>query len=130
MTTSSNRPDRDTKTVYAGFPLVGMVRGWQFADSGVEEGVMKGWIGVAFVAAALAFDVPQAVAETGAAPRAKAAVTSGATDLTARRIFRDRPAYAGYPYSPTYFARPYYYRPYPYGVPVPFFLGFAYLPSY
>jgi hypothetical protein len=107
-----------------------MVRDWQFVDSGVEEGVMKGWIGVAFVGAALALGVPQAVAETGAAPRAKAAVTSGATDLTARRIFRDRPAYAGYPYSPTYFARPYYYRPYPYGVPVPFFLGFAYLPYY
>ena len=62
--------------------------------------------------------------------RAKAAATSGATDLRARGIFRDRPAYAGYPNSPTYFARPYYYRPYPYGVPVPFFLGFAYLPYY
>jgi hypothetical protein len=107
-----------------------MVRGWQFADSSVEEGVMKVRIGLAFVAAALAFGAPQAVAGTSTAPRAKAAVISGATDLTARRIFRDRPAYAGYPYSPTYFARPYYYRPYPYGVPVPFFLGFAYLPYY
>ena len=31
---------------------------------------------------------------------------------------------------PTYFARPYYYRPYPYALPAPFFLGFGYLPYY
>jgi len=31
MTTSSNGPDRDTATVYAGFRLVGMLRHWQFA---------------------------------------------------------------------------------------------------
>ena len=91
---------------------------------------MNIWMGVALVASALAFSAPAAVAGTSTAPGAKAAATSGATDLRARHIFRDRPAYAGYPNSPTYFARPYYYRPYPYGVPVPFFLGFAYLPYY
>ena len=91
---------------------------------------MNIWMGAALVASALAFSGQVAVARTSATPRVKAAATSGATDLRARHIFRDRPAYAGYPNSPTYFARPYYYRPYPYGVPVPFFLGFAYLPYY
>jgi hypothetical protein len=96
----------------------------------VEEAIMKVWMSVALVASAVAFSGPAAVAGTSTAPRAKAAATTGATDLRARRIFRDRPAYAGYSNSPTYFARPYYYWPYPYGVPVPFFLGFAYLPYY
>jgi hypothetical protein len=107
-----------------------MVRRWQFMRHGAEEAIMNIWMGVALVASALAFSGPVAVAGTSTTPRAKAAATSGATDLRAPRIFRDRPAYAGYPNSPTYFARPYYYRPYPYGVPVPFFLGFAYLPYY
>jgi hypothetical protein len=109
---------------------VGIVQGWQFTRNGVEESIMKVWLGMALVASALAFSAPAAVAGTSTAPRMKAVATSGATDLLARRIFRDRPAYAGYPNTPTYFARPYYYRPYPYGVPVPFFLGFAYLPYY
>ena len=89
---------------------------------------MKIWIGAALVAA-LAFSGPATAAETGTTPRAKAVATSGATDLRARRIFRDHPAYVRYS-SPAYFARPYYYAPYPYGVPAPFFLGFAYLPHY
>ena len=97
---------------------------------GVEEAIVNIWIGVTLVASALAFSGPAAAAGTNATPRAKATATSGAADLRARRIFIDRPAYAGYPNSPIYFARPYYYRPYPYGVPVPFFLGFAYLPYY
>jgi len=90
---------------------------------------MKTWTGVALVASALTFGGPAAVTGTNAAPRAKAASTSDAADLRARRIFRDHPAYVR-SYSPTYFARPYYYAPYPYGVPVPFFLGFGYLPYY
>ncbi len=90
---------------------------------------MKIWIGAALVVAALAFSGPATAAETSTAPRAKAAATSGATDVRARRIFRDHPAYVRYS-SPVYFARPYYYAPYPYGVPAPFFLGFAYLPYY
>ena len=90
---------------------------------------MKIWMGVVLVAAASTFSAPAAVAGNSTAPRVKAAATSGATDLRARRIFRDHPAYVG-PYQPTYFARPYYYAPYPYGVPAPFFLGFAYLPYY
>jgi len=130
MTTSSNGSDRDTAIVYAGFRLVGIVNGWQFVRGSAEEAVMKAWIGVAFVAAALALGAPAAIAETRGAPQAKAA---DATDFGARRVYRcypSYPAYARYPSYPTYYARPYYYRPYPYGVPVPFFLGFGYLPYY
>ena len=90
---------------------------------------MKIWIGATLVVAALAFSAPAAIAETRTGPHARATAISGATDLRARRIFRDHPAYVR-SYSPTYFARPYYYAPYPYGVPVPFFLGFGYLPYY
>jgi hypothetical protein len=89
---------------------------------------MKAWIGVALVAAAQAFSAPAAIAATGTAPQSKAAVASNATDPGARRIHRRHPASPAY--VPTYFARPYYYRPYPYDVPVPFFLGFGYLPYY
>ena len=94
---------------------------------------MKIWIGVALVAAAQAFSAPAAVAASETAPQSKAAVTSSATDFGARRVYRRYPAYpayARYPHYPTYYARPYYYRPYPYSVPVPFFLGFGYLPYY
>jgi hypothetical protein len=31
---------------------------------------------------------------------------------------------------PSYYARPVYYRPYPYAVPVPFFLGFGFAPRW
>jgi hypothetical protein len=95
-----------------------------------EEGtVVKIWLRAGFVmAAALAFGAPGATAETRAAQQAKAA-TSATADVRARRIFRDHPAYVR-SYSPAYFARPYYYAPYPYDVPVPFFLGFGYLPHY
>jgi hypothetical protein len=89
---------------------------------------MKIGIGVAIVAVALAFSAPAAIAGTKPAPRAKATATPDATDLGARRVVRRYPAYAAYP--PSYFARPYYYRPYPYALPAPFFLGFAYLPYY
>ena len=95
-----------------------------------EEAVMKVWLGAAFVATALAFAAPAIAGSTGVAQtKAQAAATSAATDLGARRVSR-RYAYRAYTpaYSPAYYARPTYYRPYPYGVPVPFFLGFAYLP--
>jgi hypothetical protein len=132
MATSSNGSDRDTSAVYDGFYLVGIVCGWQFVRGGEEEAVMKAWIGVSLVAAALAFASPAAFAETKAAPKAKTAAF-GVTDFGARRVYRRYPAYpayARYPSYPAYYARPYYYRPYPYGVPVPFFLGFGYLPYY
>jgi hypothetical protein len=90
---------------------------------------MKIWIGVALVAAAQVFNAPAAIAATSRDAEAKAKVaTSNTTDLGARRVYRRYPADPAY--VPTYYARPYYYRPYPYSVPVPFFLGFGYLPYY
>ena len=89
---------------------------------------MKIWIGVALVATAMTFSAPPAGAAGKTTPQARVAAAD-ARDTRARRIFRDHPAYVR-SYSPTYFARPYYYAPYPYGVPAPFFLGFAYLPYY
>jgi len=91
---------------------------------------MKTWMGVALVAAVLALGTPTTMAGTMVV-RAEAQMASGATDFSARRIYRRYPAYpayARYPSYPAYYARPYYYRPYPYAVPVPFFLGFGYLP--
>jgi hypothetical protein len=129
MATSSNGSDRDTGAVYAGFHLVWIISGWQFAGGGVEGAVVKIWLGVGVVMATLAFSEPGSAAETRAVHQTKVAATSGTAELRARRIFRDHPAYVR-SYSPTYFARPYYYAPYPYGVPVPFFLGFGYLPYY
>ena len=92
---------------------------------------MKIWMGAALVAGALVLGAPAAVAGTEATPQMKARTASVATDATRRRLFRRYPAYpayARYPSYTTYYARPYYYRPYPYTVPVPFFLGFGYLP--
>jgi hypothetical protein len=88
---------------------------------------MKGWIGVLLAAIMLAFGAPALAQTTGGA--AKVVAKSNATELSARRAHRGyvyRPATV--PYYPAYYARPAYYRPYPYPVPAPFFLGFAYLP--
>jgi hypothetical protein len=98
-----------------------------------EEGDMKTLIGMAVVAATLAFAGPAAIAATDTAPRAKsqAAAKSDATDFSARRYYRRyygygyRPYYQPYPY---YYARPYYYRPYPYYAPAPFPFGFGFGP--
>ena len=68
-------------------------------------------------------------ATTGVAPAKSRVARSDATELSARRAHRGyvyRPATV--PYYPAYYARPATYRPYPYAVPAPFFLGFAYLP--
>ena len=91
---------------------------------------MKAWIGAACVAATLSLGAPPAMSATKVAPSVKA---QAASDATRARLFRRYPAYptyARYPSYPAYYARPYYYRPYPYTVPVPFFLGFGYLPYY
>jgi hypothetical protein len=62
------------------------------------------------------------LAPTAAATRERAAVS----DLGARRHMHDvvRPRRASF-VAPHYYARPIYYRPYPYGVPAPFVLGFG-----
>jgi hypothetical protein len=91
---------------------------------------MKVRIGAVLLAGALAFSVPADAETAGVAQvKPKAAQKSSATEFSGRRAHRGyvyRPATT--PYYPTYYARPAYYRPYPYGVPAPFFLGFAYLP--
>ena len=93
---------------------------------------MKVWIGSALVVTGLALATPAVAGSAGVSQsKSQAAPKSDVTDLGARRIDR-RYAYRPYaqPYYPTYYARPVYYRPYPYAVPVPFFLGFGYLPSW
>jgi hypothetical protein len=48
------------------------------------------------------------------------------TDVGTRRIDRHNRSVRRYPAEvPHYYARPIYYRPYPYGVPYPFVLGFG-----
>ena len=83
---------------------------------------MKRLFGAALVAGALWLAGPSAINQAVAsAPHAKAqtSATSGATDLSARRYYRRHYHHYGYrpyyrPYSqPYYYARPYYYRPYP-----------------
>jgi hypothetical protein len=108
----------------------GLARDPARALTGGGDAVMKVWISSALVAAGLAIATPAVAGSTGVAPaKMEAARKSAATDLGARRVFR-RYAYRPYaqPYYPTYYARPVAYRPYPYAVPAPFFLGFGYLP--
>jgi hypothetical protein len=132
MTTSFNGPRSRYGDILRRFPACGERKRLAVCCGSAEEVVMKAWMVVAFVAAALALSAPTASAGNKSGPQAKAA-TADATDFSARRVYRrypSYPAYARYPSYPAYYARPYYYRPYPYGVPVPFFLGFGYLPYY
>jgi hypothetical protein len=90
---------------------------------------MKRWIGAAILAVPLMLGSTAAINIAVAAPSQTAARQSDAvkaTDLGARR--HDR-RYAHRPvYQPAYYGRPTYYRPYPYELPVPFFLGFGFGP--
>jgi hypothetical protein len=88
---------------------------------------MKTLMGAAVIAAVLAFGGPAAVAARAATPQAKLqmATTSGAIDFSARRRY-----YRPYRPAPHYYARPYYYRPYPYYAPAPFPFGFGFGPSW
>jgi len=90
---------------------------------------MKTLMGAAVIAAMVAFGGPAAVAATPATPQAKlqTAATSDATDFSARRYYRRHDGYRPY-YQPYYYARPYYYRPYPYSAPAPFLFGFGFGP--
>ena len=97
---------------------------------------MKRLIGAAAVAAALAFTGPAAVNSAAAAApqvKAKTAGISDATDLSAQRYHRRyyrygyRPYYRPY-YQQYYYARPQYYRPYPYYAPAPFPFGLGFGP--
>ena len=95
---------------------------------------MKISIGAVILAAALAFGGPAATASAVAPSKAGVHAVGPpapqkATDFSARRHYRryDRYGYRPY-YRPNYYARPYYYRPYPYDAPAPFPLGFGFGP--
>jgi hypothetical protein len=91
---------------------------------------MKSWLYGAFVASALVVAGPGAIDFAVAAPSAK---TNGAaaTDFSAHRHHRryHRHAVHARPDAPAYYARPVFYRPYPYQTPVPFFLGIGFGPA-
>ena len=101
-----------------------------------RELVMKTLIGAACIAGALVFAGPAAIDSAAAAsPQVKAqtAGASGATDFSAQRQYRRQYGYGYRPYvrpyhRPQYYARPYYYRPYPYYAPAPFPFGFGFGP--
>ncbi len=98
---------------------------------------MKSLIGASLVAAALAFAGPLAVNPAAAASphlKSQSAGKSDATDISSRRHHRRYYRHYGYrpyyrpAYRPYYYARPYYYRPYPYYAPAPFPFGFGFGP--
>jgi hypothetical protein len=101
---------------------------------------MKIWIGAGVVtvavAASLAFGGPIATASEAAAFSKRTMQMADArrsTDFNGRRYHRsdDRQDYRTYARpQPRYYARPYYYRPYPYAVPAPFTFGFAFSPGW
>ena len=90
-------------------------------------------IGAALAVTALVFAGPLAISPAAAASphiKSQSAATSEATDISARRYYRNygyRPYYRP-AYRPYYYARPTYYRPYPYYAPAPFPLGFGFGP--
>jgi hypothetical protein len=92
---------------------------------------MKRSIGAAVIAGSLALAGPAAIDPAAAASSKVVSISAAAasTDLGARR-HRHYRRYAYRPaYPPYYYDRPTYYRPYPYSVPAPFFLGFAFGPT-
>jgi hypothetical protein len=97
----------------------------------MEESFMTKWFGAAILVATLMLAGPAAIKSAAASPSAGVSAThvSKATDLSARRRYRHyhRYGYRRYyrPYHPSYYARPYYYRPYPYYAPPPFTFGFG-----
>lgn len=87
---------------------------------------MKTLIGAAIFAAALMPASPGAIGSAAAAG-ASAEQPLKATDISARRYHRHYYRYSYRPYyRPYYYARPYYYRPYPYYAPAPFPFGLGF----
>jgi hypothetical protein len=96
---------------------------------------MRTLIGAAVVAGVLAFAGPAAINSAAAASQIKAQIagSSDATDISARRHYRHYHRYGYYPYNRyqpylPYYARPNYYRPYPYYAPAPFPFGLGFGP--
>ncbi|UPK35913.1 hypothetical protein IVB18_00580 [Bradyrhizobium sp. 186] len=80
---------------------------------------MTRWIGVAVVLAIMA-GLPAAAAKSATKQQ------TSAMDIGAGRQHRHHDgARRSIPYEPHYYARPVYYRPYPYRVPAPFVFGFG-----
>jgi hypothetical protein len=93
---------------------------------------MTRWIGAAILALALMSGVAPAIHSAAAAPLQAAEQkpeTSKATNLSARRHARHPAQYADRADDRFYYYdRPTTYRPYPYVLPAPFFLGFGFGP--
>ncbi|WP_256808725.1 hypothetical protein [Bradyrhizobium sp. Bra64] len=84
---------------------------------------MTRWIGIA-VALGLILALPGV--SIAAAHAAASKASAPAIDIGARRHARHHDAVRHLASdAPRYYARPVYYRPYPYGVPAPFVLGFG-----
>jgi len=83
---------------------------------------MARWIGLP-IAVALAAGVPRAsAAQRATIPEASAGIAVFDVRRHARTRDIARPAAR---HDPRYYARPVYYRPYPYRVPVPFVFGYG-----
>ncbi|MCP3372860.1 hypothetical protein [Bradyrhizobium cajani] len=83
---------------------------------------MARWIALA-VAVALAAGLPRTLAAHRATiPEASAGIAVFDVRRHARTPDAVRPAVR---HDPRYYARPVYYRPYPYGVPAPFVFGYG-----
>jgi hypothetical protein len=94
---------------------------------------MKGLIRAACIAVVLAVTGPGAIDSAVAAPQAKIAGTSDATDFSGHRPVRRHSRNDGYhrpTYRSYYYDRPVYYRPYPYASPAPFIFGIGFGPSW
>jgi hypothetical protein len=86
-----------------------------------EVAMMK-WIGLAVTVAMIAGSPSESVAQ----PVAKPAASAGTAVFGATRHAQHHDVARRYvPYEPHYYARPVYYRPYPYAVPFPFVFGFG-----
>ncbi|MCK1651876.1 hypothetical protein IVA88_10555 [Bradyrhizobium sp. 149] len=85
---------------------------------------MTRWIGAAAACGLIVALTGVSIAATPDAAKSKA--SASARDIDARRHARHHDAVRQFaPAEPRYYARPVYYRPYPYGVPAPFVLGFG-----
>ena len=93
---------------------------------------MRSLLRTAFVGAVIVVG-SGAIGKADAAPSAKVngVNASAATDFSAHRHHRRHHRHTVYsrPYAPAYYARPVFYRPYPYQTPVPFFLGIGHGPA-
>jgi hypothetical protein len=99
-----------------------------------QEFAMKSLIGAAVITGALVLSGQFTIDPAAADPSKAVTSQTGkakAAGSNARLRYRHHDRYAYRPdYQPYYYDRPVYYRPYPYGVPVPFYLGFAYGPRW